>query len=59
MTSNTTALPVADLQAYTNYSFMVRAVNYAGIGPYSRIVTNRTFEAGKFDLPFVKGANIV
>ncbi len=49
-TADTRTLPITGLQAYTNYSFAVQAVNVAGIGPYSSIVTNRTFEAGKFDL---------
>lgn len=46
-TTNATTLAVTDLQAYTNYSFMVRAVNAGGIGPYSSAVANNTFEAGK------------
>ncbi|KAL9967588.1 hypothetical protein ACROYT_G025850 [Oculina patagonica] len=44
-TADTRTLPITGLQAYTNYSFAVQAVNVAGIGPYSSIVTNRTFEA--------------
>ena len=46
-TTNATTFPVTYLQAYTNYSFMVRAVNAGGIGPYSSAVANNTFEAGK------------
>ena len=45
-TTNATTLPITGLQAYTNYSFMVQAVNEGGIGPYSSLVANRTFEAG-------------
>jgi len=45
--NNSTTLPVTGLQAYTNYTFFVRAVNDKGVGPYSSPIINRTFEAGK------------
>ncbi len=51
-TPDTRTFPITGLQAYTNYSFAVQAVNVEGIGPNSSIVTNRTFEAGKFALPY-------
>ena len=46
-TTNATAVLITGLQAYTNYSFMVQAVNAGGVGPYSSVVANKTFEAGK------------
>ena len=48
--SNSTTFPITGLQAYTNYEFMLQAVNDIGVGPYSSRVISRTFEAGKRDL---------
>ena len=45
--SNSTTFPITGLQAYTNYEFMLQAVNDIGVGPYSSRVSSRTFEAGK------------
>lgn len=48
--NNLTTLPITGLQAYTNYEFVIQAVNDVGVSPYSSPVTSRTFEAGKRDL---------
>ena len=45
--NNSTTFPITGLQAYTNYEFLLQAVNDIGVGPDSSRVSSRTFEAGK------------
>lgn len=49
--TNATTFAVTGLQAYTNYSFTVQAVNSEGVGPNSSAVVNKTYEAGKMLVP--------
>ena len=49
--TNVTVFAVTGLRAYTNYSFVVQAVNSEGVGPNSSTIVNRTFEAGKMLVP--------
>lgn len=45
--NNSTTLPVTGLQPFTRYEFLVQALNDKGVGPFSPLVFNTTFEAGK------------
>ena len=50
--NNSTTFPITGLQAFTDYEFILQALNDKGVGPLSPPVVNRTFEAGKRDLRY-------
>ena len=49
--TNMTFYVAINLQAFEVYSFEIAAMTVIGLGPFSDVVTNQTFEDGKYHIP--------
>ena len=48
--TNMTSYVVINLQEFEVYSFEIAAMTVIGLGPFSDVVTNQTFEDGKYHI---------
>ena len=48
--TNITSYVVINLQEFEVYSFEIAAMTVIGLGPFSDVVTNQTFEDGKYHI---------
>ena len=51
--TNTTSYVAINLQEFEVYSFKIAAVNIVGLGPFSDVNSNQTFEDGLYVCVFV------